>query len=211
MNHSFFNTIHLVVTFCVRLFFIAFTTSSLIFTQSIGAIEKYQHDNDLSSYTDTEFPTECPTGWMDTLVAEIKCNPTLTLELRQFDSSTCGRCVAAQIEKECRGPWVPIDAEIACAPGTVMVTNQDEACKRCTPERQHFECNSNSDCFRTGCSGQICSSEHVLTTCEWFPYYACYEDQYCVCENHRCTWDDDPVLEQCIEDAGDTSPFLSTE
>lgn len=195
----------------MKLIIIAFTTFSLLLTQSIGATEESPYHDDKRELDKSEYHTECPAGWMDTLIAEIKCNPTLAPKLRQFGQSTCVRCVPAQNERECSGPWVPIDVEIACAPDSVMITNKDETCKRCTPERQNFQCSSDRDCFRTGCSGQICSSEAVITTCEWFPYYACYEDQYCVCENHRCTWDDDPALEQCIVEAGDTLPTLLTE
>lgn len=185
---------------------IIITSFLLLLAPLIGAAKEDRKGDDTPALAETEFSTACPAGWMDTLIAEIKCNPTLTMELRQFDQSTCSRCVVADTDSECSEPWVPVDAEIECAPGSVLITNQHETCKRCTPERQNFECRTDSDCFRTGCSGQVCSSEPVITTCEWFPYYACYEDQYCVCENHRCTWDDDPILEQCIEDAGKTSP-----
>jgi glucose/arabinose dehydrogenase len=34
-------------------------------------------------------------------------------------------------------------------------------------------------CSKTGCSGQICADDNVVTTCEFLPEYACYRDAVC--------------------------------
>lgn len=34
-------------------------------------------------------------------------------------------------------------------------------------------------CRPTGCSGQICSDDIVITTCEWRPEYECIKQQIC--------------------------------
>jgi hypothetical protein len=34
-------------------------------------------------------------------------------------------------------------------------------------------------CVRTGCSGHICAAEHVISTCEWLPEYACWRLARC--------------------------------
>jgi hypothetical protein len=34
-------------------------------------------------------------------------------------------------------------------------------------------CPSTPACRRTGCSGQVCADQEVVTTCEWKPEYAC--------------------------------------
>ena len=50
-------------------------------------------------------------------------------------------------------------------------------------------CESEDDCFETGCSGQVCASEGVITTCE---ARGCYNNEayglYCTCFNGECKW-----------------------
>lgn len=61
------------------------------------------------------------------------------------------------------------------------------------------EGSSTDGCKRTGCSGQICSDEDVVTTCEFRPEYACY--QAAVCErqlNGECGWTETEDLTQCL-------------
>ncbi|MGK4006264.1 hypothetical protein WMF31_26835 [Sorangium sp. So ce1036] len=58
-------------------------------------------------------------------------------------------------------------------------------------------------CVVTGCSGQICASDHVITTCEWREEYACY-GKLGVCERDAsgaCGWRDTPELDACLESA----------
>src|SRR5438552_12856421 len=45
-------------------------------------------------------------------------------------------------------------------------------------------------CYRTGCSGQICSSNpNIITTCEWRPEYEQYRHANCVwLPSKGCTW-----------------------
>ncbi|WP_437820044.1 hypothetical protein [Sorangium sp. So ce1078] len=59
-------------------------------------------------------------------------------------------------------------------------------------------------CVVTGCSGQVCASEHVATTCEWREEYACY-GEHGICERDasgQCGWRDTPELEACLEGGG---------
>jgi eight-cysteine-cluster-containing protein len=62
-------------------------------------------------------------------------------------------------------------------------------------------------CVVTGCSGQICAEEHVGTTCEWRPHYACYRDARCgrFGADGRCGWESTPELAACFEEAGSQS------
>ena len=56
-------------------------------------------------------------------------------------------------------------------------------------------------CVITGCSGQICAAEHVVTTCEWLPYYACFREATCGPSNESpdgCGWELTPELEVCL-------------
>ena len=38
---------------------------------------------------------------------------------------------------------------------------------------------ANKPCMKTGCSGQVCADDDVLTTCEWRPQYECYRSARC--------------------------------
>lgn len=58
-------------------------------------------------------------------------------------------------------------------------------------------------CKKTGCSGQLCASQDIMTTCEWMPHYACYQ-QFGECGNFgpdgSCLWNPTVELEQCLMD-----------
>jgi eight-cysteine-cluster-containing protein len=55
------------------------------------------------------------------------------------------------------------------------------------------------DCRPTGCSGQICADEDVVTTCEFRPEYACYGTARCERQtNGRCGWTMTPELQSCL-------------
>ncbi|MGK4000496.1 hypothetical protein [Sorangium sp. So ce1024] len=59
-------------------------------------------------------------------------------------------------------------------------------------------------CFRTGCSGQVCADENVITTCEYREEYGCYAE-HGICErgaSGECGWRQTPELEACLEDKG---------
>ncbi len=55
-------------------------------------------------------------------------------------------------------------------------------------------------CFVGGCSSQVCSDrEGVITTCEFRPEYACYQDAQCARQsNGACGWTATPALDACL-------------
>ena len=55
-------------------------------------------------------------------------------------------------------------------------------------------------CFVGGCSGQICSDqEGVISTCEFRPEYACYQDAKCeVQADGNCGWTQTTELQACL-------------
>ena len=54
-------------------------------------------------------------------------------------------------------------------------------------------------CRKTGCSGQICSDQDVVSTCEWRNEYACYQDATCeVQADGECGWTEDDALRSCL-------------
>ena len=59
-----------------------------------------------------------------------------------------------------------------------------------------------NDCVVSGCSGQVCSDEVRITTCEWRFEYACYRDAACERQDDgECGWTQTEELTQCIDDA----------
>jgi eight-cysteine-cluster-containing protein len=59
--------------------------------------------------------------------------------------------------------------------------------------------------LQTGCSGQICASQEVITTCEFREEYACYQDPAittCGCNAGQCGFAPTPELAACLEEAG---------
>lgn len=58
-------------------------------------------------------------------------------------------------------------------------------------------------CIVTGCSGQVCSDEEVVTTCEYREEYACYRDALCERQaDGECGWTETEELTTCLENAG---------
>lgn len=55
-------------------------------------------------------------------------------------------------------------------------------------------------CRITGCSGEVCADEEVITICIWKPEFSCYQDKG-VCERGQdgeCAWRQTSELQQCI-------------
>lgn len=62
-------------------------------------------------------------------------------------------------------------------------------------------------CKITGCSGQICASEDVATTCEWREEYACYRTARCERQaDGKCGWTMTTELTACLSRAQKPSP-----
>lgn len=69
-------------------------------------------------------------------------------------------------------------------------------------EQTPNKCSSDADCIKAGCSGILCTpksqQENSFTTCEWQEYYACFQDQNCICKDNRCSWDKEEKLNECM-------------
>lgn len=64
-------------------------------------------------------------------------------------------------------------------------------------------CALDAQCMASGCSGQVCANESVITTCEWREEYACYAHASCGCVNGSCAWSErDGEFASCLADAG---------
>ena len=54
-------------------------------------------------------------------------------------------------------------------------------------------------CIKTGCSGQVCSDEEVVTTCEFRPEYECYKTARCERQaNGQCGFTQTRELTTCL-------------
>ena len=54
-------------------------------------------------------------------------------------------------------------------------------------------------CLVTGCSGQVCSDEEIITTCEFLEEYACYQTAKCERQaSGQCDWTMTSELAQCL-------------
>jgi hypothetical protein len=62
---------------------------------------------------------------------------------------------------------------------------------------------STKPCMRTGCSGQVCSDQEVITTCEFKPEYECLKKAACERQkNGQCGFTQTPELLACLKRAG---------
>lgn len=91
------------------------------------------------------------------------------------------------------GRILPI-CEFAACPAT-KTTNVNES----TPANVNAE---GGDCRPTGCSGQVCSDQDVVTTCEFREEYACYQTATCERQSDgECGWTITETLQTCLNSA----------
>ena len=71
--------------------------------------------------------------------------------------------------------------------------NPDPACSDGEPEL---------DCFRSGCGGEICSDQSIVTTCEFKPETVCLEGAECTfqTDSQSCGFTQTPELVECLEE-----------
>lgn len=70
------------------------------------------------------------------------------------------------------------------------------------------ECAVDTDCIVSGCSGQVCAPEPVITTCEFREEFACFQDPSvttCGCNEGQCAWNATPELAECLAAVGAAS------
>jgi len=65
---------------------------------------------------------------------------------------------------------------------------------------------SQKPCRKTGCSGQVCSDQEVVTTCEYRTEYECYKRAACERQrNGECGFTQTPELVACLKRARSTA------
>lgn len=56
------------------------------------------------------------------------------------------------------------------------------------------------ECRPTGCSGQLCADQDLVSTCEFKNEYACYSEAECKLQNNgECGWTQTEALSLCIQ------------
>lgn len=64
-------------------------------------------------------------------------------------------------------------------------------------------CIKDAPCVRTGCSGHVCADDHRITTCEFRPEYACYQQAKCERQaDGACGFTQTPALSACVANNG---------
>ncbi len=84
-----------------------------------------------------------------------------------------------------------------------------DGCNQCSCDNGNVSCTERAcqptgKCFVGGCSGQLCTSiPDLVSTCEWAPAYACYQD-YGICGafgvGGACGWKQTSKLLDCLGD-----------
>lgn len=135
--------------------------------------------------------------WLCTDVECAECEPGAT-------GGECGECICDD-----SGYWLcEGDCESACVAGeTIPAPDGCNTCScdadggwSCTEMACASECTTDDQCFQTGCSGQLCASTEIATTCEWLPEYACFSESTtsCGCFEGICQWNATAELDECL-------------
>jgi eight-cysteine-cluster-containing protein len=85
----------------------------------------------------------------------------------------------------------------------------DAVCKRqrggecgftITPEVEKCLERVRNPCMTTGCSGEVCAAESVITTCAFRPEFECYQSATCEKQpDSTCAWTPTPELTACLD------------
>ncbi len=74
----------------------------------------------------------------------------------------------------------------------------------CLQQSNDIICESDSDCVRAGCSGEICAqkekAENIVTPCVFKEEYECLELTECSCNDNGCEWEENPEYLSCLEE-----------
>ncbi len=63
-------------------------------------------------------------------------------------------------------------------------------------------------CVRSGCSGELCAEEPLVSACIWRPGFACYGSAVCERQaNDLCGWTMTPALAACLAAAARCDPL----
>jgi eight-cysteine-cluster-containing protein len=93
------------------------------------------------------------------------------------------------------------DAE--CGTGFQCVFPDCDATTGCLPYGKCVPIPTPVDCYRTGCSGQVCADHDVVTSCEYLEQYACLDKAICQRQaDGQCGWTITPDAAICLGNTG---------
>ncbi|MBX3192198.1 MAG: hypothetical protein KF819_34735 [Labilithrix sp.] len=117
--------------------------------------------------------------------ANVRCAAGTHCEMRGINGGSIPVCIA---DAPPPPPPPATCAAVLCMVGTVCVEKPTGA-----------ECVPQPPCVKTGCSGHVCSDRSVITTCEFRPEYACYQQATCERQaNGQCGFTQTPALQACL-------------
>ena len=159
-------------------------------------------------------PPECAPGEVGGRCDECICDDDGFWACVPIDCPEPG-CTPGDVGGECdecvcddSGVWLCGDVECTCVAGDVVpapdgcntCTCMEDGSWACTEIACSSDCSNDDDCIVTGCSGQLCASEDIATTCEWLPAYACFAPPTtrCGCFGGGCMWEPTDALTECL-------------
>jgi eight-cysteine-cluster-containing protein len=136
---------------------------------------------------------------------EAQLNSTLSRNIAGVDLSGAGASAAAVSEANTvlTGPdgvlVAGVHNRVTGPAGRSQMLKATQFYLRAKPGGTSGNDNQNKPCFKTGCSGQVCADEEVVTTCEYRPEYECYKTAKCERQaNGNCGFTDTPELRRCL-------------
>lgn len=71
-------------------------------------------------------------------------------------------------------------------------------CQEQKPEEiSEKECGLDSECKVSGCNGEICGKEEMMSICIYKPEFECYKLSSCKCIDGRCGWEQTEDFLKC--------------
>lgn len=120
--------------------------------------------------------------------------------------ATAGGCTHQRAPQGAKDGGCTVDGKYHAVGDTYPATDGCNTCtcqaggrssctkKPCTP--------TDRACRKTGCSGEICADEDVISICEYRPEHACYKTAVCTRQGDgRCGFTMTPELHHCLQEA----------
>lgn len=128
----------------------------------------------------------------------LSCSKDIDVEknnsnLSNFDGLRIKECV---FSKDCPQPRC-IGATSLCQNSSCVIVGD------CISKSDiSLSCNSDLDCYSTGCSKEFCvskSNDEIITTCVFNPEFDCLKQTYCGCSSGECSWKETYKYRQCLQ------------
>lgn len=137
-------------------------------------------------------------NWFDDVAKTLAGGSSRRSFFKRFSLAATGFILAARQPAAAQGT-------VTCAEYCMALGYRGQAFGECVSSCETGEvfgayaCEGDSECFHTGCSGQICASEDIPTTCEYRCEYGCYAQAQCVCIGGRkCGFLMTQELHECL-------------